>query len=494
MAAGVNATTGPELWVIASDGTPIRVTPMTHPTESPVWTPAGAIACISTIDGRRRLTLPCDGTAVRLDPDLDVYGPVAISRDGSTAYAGMPNERGLLDLWAITLRNGRARRVSAFSADSYGASAASTGAVLFKVQSYRTQVAAVPSAGGATRPLATFRSETPSWDPSGRAIGITYGTWRRVVDDAHYPDIAQEAGIIDVDLDRPAAAVARVVQASVSEDQSLCWSPNGKWIAYHSHKNQSDDIWLRPAATPEGDRRLSFLGRGAEAGWPRWSPDGRWLLFDGASPSTRHSVMFVAGIDQESGTVTTPPREIATSGIEAEISHSEWLPDSTRIVAVAKEGPGRHVIFTTSRDGGAVRVVRRVETEHDAPALAASPDGREVAFVAPAPDGFFQIWRMPIEGATRARSRRIDRTRPSPRGRPMARRSRSRCGATRRSSGARSALTAAADRWPLTDGSISHFCRSLLGVRSEVAFPHSGAIAAPTALAPEMWKNTTFQI
>ena len=32
-----------------------------------------------------------------------------------------------------------------------------------------------------------------------------------------------------------------------SEDQSLCWSPNGKWIVYHSHKDQGDDLYLVPA-------------------------------------------------------------------------------------------------------------------------------------------------------------------------------------------------------------------------------------------------------
>ena len=50
--------------------------------------------------------------------------------------------------------------------------------------------------GGPSRPFATFQSETPSWSPDGRRLGITYGTWRRVIDDAHYPDIAQDAGII----------------------------------------------------------------------------------------------------------------------------------------------------------------------------------------------------------------------------------------------------------------------------------------------------------
>ena len=272
--------------------------------------------------------------------------------------------------------------------------------MLFKVQSYRTIVALVPAAGGPSRPLAAFQSETPSWDPTGRLLGLTYGTWRRFVDDAKYPDIAQDAGIINVDPAQPATQPSSVVHASVSEDQALCWSPNGKWIAFHSHKDQSDDVWLRPAADDAPPRRISFLGRGAEVGWPRWSPDGKWLLFDGASRTSRRSVMFVAGVDQESGALTREPREFALRRVDAEVSHAEWLPDSAHVVVIGKEGPGRHVIATVARDGGDERVVYRFDSEHDAPGLTVSPDGREVAFIAPAPDGFFQVFRMPLGGGT----------------------------------------------------------------------------------------------
>jgi TolB protein len=53
-----------------------------------------------------------------------------------------------------------------------------------------------------------------------------------------------------------------------------------------------------------------------------------------------------------------------------------------------------------SRDGGAARIVHRLESEHDAPGLAVSPDGRDVVFIAPAADGFFQVFRLPLTGGT----------------------------------------------------------------------------------------------
>jgi Tol biopolymer transport system component len=424
IAAIVNGREGQVLWTIAADGSSAKAQPMAHRSAYPAWTARGEIACVTTVDARARVTIPCGGNAIRIDPDLDVYGSIAFSPDASTVYVSLANEAGTLDLWAAPVSGGRARRLTWFARDSYAPTVAADGSVSFKVQSYRTTVALAPASGGPSQPLASFQSETPSWDPDGRQLGITYGTWRRVIDDAHYPDIAQDAGIIAVDAANPAARPAQIVHASGSEDQALCWSPNGKWIAFHSHKDQSDDVWLRPAVGDAPPRRISFLGRGAEVGWPRWSPDGRWLLFDGASRTSHRSVMFVAGIDQETGAVTREPAELALRSVDAEVSHGEWLPDSAHIAVVAKEAPGGHVIVTLARDGGDERLVRRFESEHDAPGLAVSPDGRDVAFIAPAADGFFQVFRMPLAGGApvAVTTDRSNKTQPawSPDGRQLA--------------------------------------------------------------------------
>jgi Tol biopolymer transport system component len=391
---------GDELRVLSAAGAVLRTQKSAHRIGFPTWTPAGEVACVATVDGRSRVTIPCDGAAIRTDPDLDVYGPIAFAPDGRTIYVAFANGAGFVDLWAAPTAGGRARRLTSFTRDTYAPSVAADGTVLFRVQSYRTVVADAPAEGGATQPLATFQSETPSWAPDGQRLGITYGTWRRVIDDAHYPDIAQDVGIIGpmFSLEKPAT----VVHASVSEDQALCWSPNGRWIAFHSHKDQSDDIWLRPAEGESTPQRISFLGRGTEAGWPRWSPDGRWILFDGNNRSSRRSVNWVIGVDQQTGRITSQPSAIEVTGVDAEVSHAEWLPDSDHVVVLAKEGPGRHLIYTASRAGGQAHVVRRFESEHDAPGLAVSPDGHDVAFIAPAADGFFQVFRMPLAGGTPA--------------------------------------------------------------------------------------------
>ena len=178
----------------------------------------------------------------------------------------------------------------------------------------------------------------------------------------------------------------------------MAWSPNGQWIAFHTHREMSDDVWLRPADGSQPDKRITFLGRGAEVGWPRWSPDGRTVLLNGARKRDGASVLYIIGVDQDSGELTSDLKEVEVTGIDGEMGHSEWLPDSRTIVAMAKEGPGRHVIFMVPASGGSATIVHRYATEHDFSGLGASTNGKWVAFAAPAADGFYQIFKKEIAG------------------------------------------------------------------------------------------------
>jgi Tol biopolymer transport system component len=331
-----------------------------------------------------------------------VAGPTASSPDGSTLYFSTPNDRGMVELWSADIKSGRTRRLSNFSRDAYAPSVAADGTVVFKVQSYRTHLADIAFEGGATRQLTTFQSETPSYHPSRPLIAFTYGTWRRVVDDAKYPDIAQEIGVVDVSQAVPADKPTEVVAQSDSEDQAMAWSPNGKWIAFHTHREMSDDVWLKPADGSRPDKRITFLGRGAEVGWPRWSPDGKTVLLNGARKSDGASVLYTIGVDQESGATTGELREIRVGGITGEMGHAEWLPGSAAVVALVKEGPGRHAIIRVLAAGGRATVEHRFESEHDFSGLGVSSNGRFVAFAAPAPDGYFQIFTRALGQATPA--------------------------------------------------------------------------------------------
>jgi Tol biopolymer transport system component len=85
------------------------------------------------------------------------------------------------------------------------------------------------------------------------------------------------------------------------------------------------------------------------------------------------------------------------------MGHAEWMPDSATVIALVKEGPGRHGIIlarASGAGGGRATMVHRFETEHDFSGLGVSSNGRFVAFAAPAPDGFFQIFVKAVGTST----------------------------------------------------------------------------------------------
>ena len=124
--------------------------------------------------------------------------------------------------------------VSTAARDTYGPTVARDGTLVYKTQEYRTFLGELVDGG--VRPLTTFQAETPWWHPTQPLLSMTYGTWRRQIDDANYPDIAQEVGVIDVARHLPADRPAQVLEDSDSEDQGMAWSPNGRWIVFHSHR------------------------------------------------------------------------------------------------------------------------------------------------------------------------------------------------------------------------------------------------------------------
>jgi Tol biopolymer transport system component len=273
---------------------------------------------------------------------------------------------------------------------------ASDGRILFKEQIYRTAVVVVDTPGGRPRQIMGPQAETPSWDPTGKWLGVTYGTWRRYVDDYQYPDIAQDAGIVAADSGELKTKPDRIVDDSPSEDQGIGWSPNNRWIAYHSHKDNSDDIWLRPADLSRSGVRLTHLGRGAESGWPRWSPDGRWIVFgaNGRGPRERW-VTYRIPANQETGE-TKPEEEVVIDAPFGAVA-AEWL-SPTSIVIDGFTPPDEHTLAVVDIRGGKPRSLHAYRNRQYYPGLGASPDGRWVFFAAPAPDGFMQIFRIAAAG------------------------------------------------------------------------------------------------
>jgi len=203
-------------------------------------------------------------------------------------------------------------------------------------------------------------------------------------------------------VETPAKAPLAVIRASSSEDQGLDWSPNGRWIVLHSHANRSDDIWIQPADGSAPARLVTRGGR--ESGGPRWSPDGAWIAYTTGLPEGNRPrfALFTAGVDSATGRVTHDARRVSIDGFLGNVEQSEWSPTSDSLLFSATEGRDQRAIYVVGREGGLPRLVHRFASEQQFSGVGVSPDFRWVAFIAPANDGHFQVFRVPIAGGVPA--------------------------------------------------------------------------------------------
>jgi Tol biopolymer transport system component len=399
LAAWIPQPRGALLWTGGADGSRGRVTRIETRVGSLAWSPDGkTLACLIGSNDKQYVSVPC---GVAPGPDApEAYGALAFSADGTKLYYASPNARGTLDLWVRPTSGGRGTRLTSFARDTYGPSVSRNGRVLFATQDYRTFVAVVPADGGVVKQLTTFQSETPTWSRDDRQIGVTYGTWRRIVDDLKYPDIAQDLGSVSSTGDVPASGPLRVIRASSSEDQGLDWSPNGHWIVLHSHEKGLDDVWIQPADGSAPARAITTGG--TETGWPRWSPNGAWIAYgteiqDG---NRLRGVLYTVGVDSATGRVTREARRVPIDGLRGDVDQVEWSPGSDSLVFDVAETRGERAIYVVARDGGTPRLVHRFTSEQQFSGIGVAPNFRWAAFVAPANDGHFQIFRIPMSGGT----------------------------------------------------------------------------------------------
>ena len=397
MLSGPGAGAGAGLWIVDADGGNGRVRGSDAKLSYPAWTPDGEVACLMSAGERQSLTLPCGSGPGVLGETL--YGPVAFSAPDRLYYAA-PNERGVLDLWEA--RPAR-EQLTHFARDAYAPSVTRSGQVLFKTLDYRVFVVVAPAApagGGATRAVTTFMSENPTWSPTGDRLSVTFGNWRRVVDDFRYPDIAQDIGIVAVDLRTPQAKSApdTVFRASRSEDQGMQWSPNGRWAAFHSHADHTDDIYLQPADRSAPPRKISE-GPLRETGYARWSPDGRAIMYTAyeRDGTTMRPGVYLLGVDQETGVITRSQRRIpiAFAGNPVNV---EWLPDGRRLVFEGAVQFGKKTLYVVPLAGGRPTAFHEFRSDQLDSGISPSVDGRWVAFIAPDREGHLQVFRVPLAG------------------------------------------------------------------------------------------------
>ncbi len=164
------------------------------------------------------------------------------------------------------------------------------------------------------------------------------------------------------------------------------FSPDGKRIAYvHDRLQGTDGKFQINVVNADGSGAKVLIPHRAFEESPRWSPDGKALLF----VSTRDGNQEIYRADADGTNVKRLTSEVAADNCPS------WSPDGRR-VAFASGRSGNLEIHVMNADGSEVRRLTNHPRMDYWPVW--SPDGKRIAFTSNR-DGNYEIYLMNADGS-----------------------------------------------------------------------------------------------
>ena len=375
---------------------------------APVQSPDGrVVAYLRAAGGRADLavTETATGETRTLAADLQLGWDRRVEwspTGGALHLAAAGIDDSLFVAWRVPLDGGPAERLEHNGRDVLAVTPLADGRVALSLYHTRTAVGLVPVTGGEPTDVTSAGSTSaflPSRHPAGGALGFITFSWRRV----RMP-IDFDLGVLDLDAEGTPTGTVRTLLSEEGEDYGAAWSPDGRWLAFHSHMEQSDDIWLVPVGSSERPTRLTRFGPGADTGEPHWSPDGRALAFSshGPPPEGNPGSVYTVAVDPVTGSAVADPVRVPLDGFQGYAMGARFSPDGERLAFYGRSfEDGRVTVYTVPAAGGTpTAVVSFVNGEpYSAPEWSA--DGASLFYSRNDGFGPFQVWRVDIPtGAT----------------------------------------------------------------------------------------------
>ncbi|MGA2271240.1 MAG: hypothetical protein ABSH44_22455 [Bryobacteraceae bacterium] len=261
-----------------------------------------AMALVSLADGTvRRITNPPEGSEGDSTP--------AVSPDGNTlAFVRATGSDGA-DIYLCDLAGGGLRRLTFDDRAVRGIAWTRDGqdVVYAADRAGGWRLWRLPAYGGSPRELTVAGGQAyyPAIAPAGRRLAYTdspsgSAIWRATLG---APDPASSA-----------ADDERAIIRSSGRETAPVYSPDGRRIADISDQTGADEIWVSDA---DGGNRIQITSlKGPRLSRPRWSPDGRALLFE--ARAGRGAEVYTVPV---TGAGPGEPHRVVLAGAGASWSH-----------------------------------------------------------------------------------------------------------------------------------------------------------------------------
>jgi len=250
------------------------------------------------------------------------------------------------------------------------------------------------------------------WSPDGRTIAFTSSVADEKASKArkdHLGDfevVRREynfSHLFTIDVSEALNGPVDGKQRTKGEDYTVggfSWSPGGDRIAFNANRNpdlingHTSDIYVLRLASDAVNRIVSLPGPDNS---PRWSPDGKQIVFSSAMGNPRffHANSNLAVVEAEGGT----PRSI-TDSFDEQPRLVEWRPEGIYFMALQKTAS--HLFRIDPLTSKITRL--SAPDEIMIGSLSMTSDGKTIAFAAPSPTTLTEVY---LTGASNFAPRKL---------------------------------------------------------------------------------------
>ncbi len=213
-----------------------------------------------------------------------------------------------------------------------------------------------PNGGGI---LLLSGARDPALSPDGKAVAFR----------------SHREGFWDIYTAPVIGANATRLTRNMTYSGAPAWSPDGRKIAFESYARGDLDIWV---INTDGTQAVDLTNEEKTYDYdPTWSPDGKWIAFTSWRTGTQQ--IFVVAAD-----CTSACKAINLSQNKDDDEQPAWSPDGKR-VAFVSDRSGQRAIYTADFASTGLKNIKRITFSGWDEQPAWSPDGAWIAFVSVRP-------------------------------------------------------------------------------------------------------------